>query len=95
MTDSELVTDHSKIQYWGWCKYRYREYPKANFKAAKERALQVLDACPIEVIWRFLEAYRSGLMGRAAAWAVKKQKQHRTVLERAMVAMENVNTTHI
>ena len=102
MTDSELVTDHSKIQYWGWCKYRYREYPKANFKAAKERALQVLDACPIEVIrrfinrsGRFLEAYRSGLTGKAAAWAVKKQKQHRAVSERAMVAMENVNTTHI
>ena len=25
------------IQYWGWCKYRYREHPKANFAAAKER----------------------------------------------------------
>ena len=40
----------------------------------------------------FLEAYQSGLMGKAAAWAVKKQKQHRAVSERAMVAMENVNT---
>ena len=85
-------------QYWGWCKYRYREYPKANFAAAKERALQVLDTCPVEVIrrfinrsGRFLEAYRSGLTGKAAAWAVKKQK-HRAVSERAMVAMENVNT---
>ena len=39
---------------------------------------------------RFLEAYRSGLTGKAAAWAVKKQKQHRAVSERAMVAMENV-----
>ena len=87
------------IQYWGWCKYRYREHPKANFAAAKERALQVLDACPVEVIrrfinrsGRFLEAYRSGLTGKAAAWAVKRQKQHRSVSERAMVAMENVNT---
>ena len=73
---------------------------KANFAAAKERALQVLDACPVEVIrWfinssgQFVETYRSGLTGKAAAWAVKKQKQHRAVSERAMVAMENVNTS--
>ena len=37
------------IQYWGWCKYRYREHLKANFAAAKERALQVLDVCPVTV----------------------------------------------
>ena len=89
------------IQYWGWCKYRYREHLKANFAAAKERALQVLDVCPVtvEVIQRFInrsrrfvEAYRSGLTRKAAAWAVKKQKQHRVVSERAMVAMENINT---
>jgi len=88
------------IQYWGWCKYRYREHPKANFLAAKEQALQVLDACPVEVIrwfincsrW-FVKTYRSSLTGKAAAWAVKKQKQHRAVSERAMVAMENVNTS--
>jgi hypothetical protein len=80
--------DHC-IQYWGWCIYRYREHPKANFAAAKERALQVLDACPVEVIrwfinhsgW-FVEAYQSGLTGKAAAWAVKKQKQHCAVSER-------------
>jgi hypothetical protein len=90
--------DHS-IQYWGWCKYRYREHLKANFGVAKEWALQVLDACPVEVIWQFIncsgqfvEAYWSGLTGKAAAWAVKKQKQHCGVSERAMVAMENVNT---
>ena len=91
---------HYIIKYWGWCKYRYREHPKANFAAAKERALQVLDACPVEVIRRFInrsgrcmEAYRAGLTGKAAAWAVKKQKRHRVVPERAMVAMENVNTS--
>ena len=44
------------IQYWGWCKYRYREHPKANFAAAKGRVLQVLDVCPVtvEVIRRFI-----------------------------------------
>src|SRR5271155_1999976 len=65
-----------------------------NFAAAKE-----LDACPVEVIQRFInhsgwfvEAYRSGLTGKAAAWAVKKKQQHHAVSERAVVAMENVNT---
>ena len=43
-------------------------------------------------LWSIVEAYRSGLMGKAAAWAEKKQKQHRAVSERAMVAMENINT---
>ena len=52
-----------------------------------------------QLIWKFvncsrqfLEAYWSGLIGKAAAWAVKKQKQHCAVSERAMVAVENVNT---
>jgi hypothetical protein len=35
---------------WGWCKYRYRETPKVNLAAAKEKAFEVLDACPPEVI---------------------------------------------
>ena len=54
-----------------------------NFKAAKERAIQVLNACPTEVIqrfinhlWRFIAAYEKGLTGKATAWAVKQQKTH-------------------
>ena len=46
------------IQHWGWCKYRYREHPKANFAAAREQALQVLDACPVEVIRQFINHFR-------------------------------------
>ncbi|KII84350.1 hypothetical protein PLICRDRAFT_46228 [Plicaturopsis crispa FD-325 SS-3] len=83
--------------YWGWCKYRYREVPKANFKEAKEVARQFLDACPIEVIrrfinrsWRFISAYRLGLTGKAAEWAVRKQRQHRQVSQRAMHAIESI-----
>ena len=38
----------------GWCNYRYRESPKANFAAAKDKDFEVLDACPPEVIWRFI-----------------------------------------
>jgi len=84
-------------KYWGWCKYRYRETPKANFAAAKEKAFEVLDACPPEIIrrfinrsWRFIDAYRNGLTGWAAAWVVRKQKGHRSVSEKAMKALEEV-----
>lgn len=83
------------LQYWGWAKYRYREVPKINFAAAKVAALKALDSCPIEVIhrfinrsWRFMSAYRTGLTGKAAAWAVKKQQSHGSVPERARIAIE-------
>ena len=53
---------------------------------------------PPDALWAFdmkwfMEAYQAGLTGKAATWAVKKQKQHCMVLERDMVAMENVNTS--
>lgn len=44
----------TKYQYWGWVKYRYREVPKKTFQEAKDTAFQYLDACPIEVIQRFI-----------------------------------------
>jgi len=77
-------------KYWGWCKYRYQETPKANFAAAKEKAFEVLDACPPEVIQRFIDAYRNGLTGWAAAWVVRKQKGHQRVSEEAMNALEKM-----
>jgi hypothetical protein len=62
--------------------------------------LEVLDACPVEVIqrfinrsYRFLSAYRLGLTGKAAEWAVRKQKQHRQVSQHAMMAIESVLST--
>ena len=55
---------------------------------AKTRALEVLDACPAEVIRRFIDAYKKGLTGEAAAWVVRKQKSHRAVSEKAMKALE-------
>ena len=85
----------TSFQYWGWCKYRYREHTKATFSEAKERAREVLDACPKEVIqrfinrsWRFIDSYNKGLTGNAAAWVVRKQKGHRSVSEGAMKALE-------
>ncbi|KAF8221192.1 hypothetical protein L208DRAFT_1329634 [Tricholoma matsutake] len=38
--------------------------------------------------WRFIDAYREGLTGEAAAWAVHKQRSHRAVSESAMKALE-------
>jgi len=35
-----------------------------------------------------MDAYCNGLTGKAAEWAVKKQKSHCTVSEAAMAAME-------
>jgi hypothetical protein len=55
----------------------------------------VLDSCPPNVIqrfinrsWRFIDAYKKGLTGEAAAWVVRKQKSHRSVSEAAMKALE-------
>ena len=62
---------------------------------AKECAIKYLDACPPEVIqqfinwtWRFIDAYRKGLTGAAAAWVVWTQKSHQSVSEGAMKALE-------
>ena len=59
--------------------------------------MQQLDACPTEVIrrfinrsWQFMSAYRMGLTGKAAEWAVKKQKGHHQVSHSAMMSIEAV-----
>jgi hypothetical protein len=41
------------IQYWGWCKHRYRDVYKKKFEEARATAQSCLDICPVEVIWRF------------------------------------------
>jgi hypothetical protein len=40
--------------------------------------------------WSFMDACRKGLTGKAAAWAVKKQKVHRTVSRSAYMHLEAV-----
>jgi len=73
---------------------------KGTFKEVKRCAVQQLDACLTEVIrrfincsWWFMSAYRMGLTGKAAEWAVKKQKQHCQVSHRAMMSIEAVLDT--
>jgi hypothetical protein len=70
---------------------------KTTFAEAKELALEKLNACPVDVIqqfinrsWRFMSAYHLGLTGKAAAWAVKKQKQHHKVSTSAMMAIDSL-----
>jgi hypothetical protein len=86
------------LKYWGWCKYRYRDEEKKNFAAAKQIAKKYLDACPVEVIrrfinrtWRFMDAYRKGLSGKALLWVVRKFRQHRCISESALLALETVS----
>ena len=85
------------IQYWGWAKYRYCEVLKKTFDNAKVATVDALDSCPTETIqrfcnqsWRFISAYRIGLTGKAAAWAIRKQKGHRTCLRRAMAHLDAI-----
>ena len=84
----------SFTKYWGWCKYHYREHPKANFALAKleERAIEDLNSCSPDIVrifindW-FVDAYK-GTTGEVAAWVVRKQKSHRSVSKVAMKALE-------
>ena len=73
-----------------------RPRPKIYSKGP-DVALAALDACPVDVIrkfvnrsWRFMDAYRIPLSGKAAAWAVRKQKGHRTVSRTAMMHLDAV-----
>ena len=93
----QLVFILEVTQYWGWCKGRYRDVYKSRFEDAKKAAVEYLNACPVEVIrrffnrsWRFMDAYRRGLTGRAAEWAVRKQKSHRRVGPQAMMSVDAV-----
>jgi hypothetical protein len=77
------LCDSQSLQYWGWCKHQYREEYKETFADAKRVVWGCLDACPVEVIrhffnqsWRFMSAYWQGLTGKAAEWAIYKQKSH-------------------
>ncbi|KXN88383.1 hypothetical protein AN958_07392, partial [Leucoagaricus sp. SymC.cos] len=82
---------------WGWCKYCYRQAPKKTFKDAKKAACEAFDSCPTDVIcrfinrsWRFMSAYHQGLTGKAAEWAVHKQKGHWAVSHSAMMHIKAI-----
>jgi hypothetical protein len=67
----------------------------------KKAVRECLDVCPVDVIrrffnrsWRFMDAYRRGLTGKAAEWAVCKQRSHRRVGQQAMASIEAVLNTN-
>ncbi|KAF7316311.1 hypothetical protein MIND_00149800 [Mycena indigotica] len=70
---------------WGFAKRMYRQYPESSGDEALERnTLTALDSVPLASMRRFVlrahrfaDAYRKGLDGAQAAWAVKKYKGHR------------------
>jgi hypothetical protein len=71
--------------------------PKKTFDNAKKAAIQCLDACPVDVIrrfinrsWHFIDAYQQGLTGKAVEWAVRKYKGHRSISNRALMLIESV-----
>ena len=41
-----------------------------------------------------MDAYQKGLTGKAAEWAVKKQKSHKRVSQQAMASIEAVLNTN-
>jgi hypothetical protein len=89
------LCDSQSLQYWGWCKHQYREEYKETFADAKRVMWGCLDACLVEVIrcffnwsWRFMSAYWQGLTGKAAEWAMHKQKSHQQVREEVMKSIE-------
>ncbi|KXN88600.1 hypothetical protein AN958_06864 [Leucoagaricus sp. SymC.cos] len=95
------VNEHSLSawlsEYWGWVKYWYRQVPKTNFEQAKTAAINAFDACPVNVIcqfinwsWHFMSAYCIGLTGKAAAWAVHKQKGHCAVSQSMMMLLDAI-----
>jgi len=93
-----LIISHLKsLQYWGWCKHRYRQIYKTKFDEAKRAVRKCLDACPVKVIqcffnrlWRFMDAYRQGLTRKAAKWVVQKQKAYWRVGQGAMMLIKAI-----
>ena len=94
-----LLCGSQSVQYWGWCKHRYRQIQKETFADAKKNTRECLDACPVDVIrrffnrlWRFISAYWRGLTGKAAEWAVRQQRSHQRVGQQAMMSIEALVT---
>ncbi|KIM30516.1 hypothetical protein M408DRAFT_22012 [Serendipita vermifera MAFF 305830] len=73
--------------YWAWVKHTYQDRSDGrNFANSKKILTESLDACPGDVIRRYLRranryasAYRAGADGPLAEYAAKKFKSHRCI----------------
>lgn len=86
---------HPIEMYWGYSKYLYRQVKKGSLEKAEREVVKALEGVGLDIIkrytnraYRFMDAYHQGLIGDVALWAVKKQKSHRRISERAMAALE-------
>lgn len=73
---------------WGYSKRRTRAECDYSFASLKKKVPESLNAVPLSSVrkfWRksirYIEAYKRGLGGLAAEWAVKKYKSHRRLGE--------------
>ncbi|CAG8795347.1 16914_t:CDS:2 [Gigaspora margarita] len=72
--------------YWSAVKKCMRENCDYTWKGLKNKVPIALDSIPVETIrkharlsYRWMDAYRKGLTGQAANYAVKKYKSHRSI----------------
>jgi hypothetical protein len=79
--------DITRFRDWSELREKIKSDLKKNSKSLSLARI-LLDACPLDVLhrfinrsWRFMSTYRKGLNREAVAWAVRKQKQHRSDLK--------------
>ncbi|KAH7904621.1 hypothetical protein BJ138DRAFT_1106667 [Hygrophoropsis aurantiaca] len=82
---AQILTERGYENCWGYAKRLYRTKPWSSSEAALEKnVIDSLEGVPLTSMRRsarFIDAYRKGLDGQQAAWAVKKYKGHRVIPE--------------
>ncbi|EGO02445.1 hypothetical protein SERLA73DRAFT_119704 [Serpula lacrymans var. lacrymans S7.3] len=64
-------------QCWGFAKHIYQQYPASSKEADLEcNILAALESVPLDTMRRFIDAYKKGLNGKQAGWALKKYHEH-------------------
>ncbi|OAX33562.1 hypothetical protein K503DRAFT_837755 [Rhizopogon vinicolor AM-OR11-026] len=77
---------------WGFSKHVYQQFePSSRGDVLEQNIIAALDSIPLETMHRFsiwsqcfIDAYRKGLNGEQAAWAIKKYCGHRVLPEHIM-----------
>ena len=92
---------HCELNYienfWGAAKNYSRKNCNYSFKELQETVPAALNSVPLSKIrkfarrcYRFMSAYRLGLSGSAATFAVKKYKSHRRIPESVLMDVETM-----